>query len=200
MANNEEMIKKLIKDYACLSYKNEFSCVKYYYDFNSVHVNVYFDCYDENCPSFNLILIYGKEYYFTPLNIKNNSLESKYLTKIPKLILEKILFEGSLEKFYNIMCDKILTTDKRNINYENDIIFTRTLHNPNNYEDKPFFKSLRKVPMSRDMFNKMQFNYELPHSVLLQVQKRGYTFVFTKNPKHRKHLTLILEEFLDDWF
>ena len=196
--NNEEMIKKLEYEYNKLSLKKEFTCIKYYYVFNSVHVNIYFDCYDKNCPAFNLILNYGKDYYFTPLNIKNNSLESKYLTKIPKSILGKIIFEGKLEKFYESMCNVVLTKDKISINYEKDTLFTKTLNNSQYYEKKPFFKNLKKSNMSSEMFDKLKFCYNIPDSTLYGLKQKGYTFVFTSNPRHRKNLTLILKELCDN--
>lgn len=193
VCNNKEMIKKLKDEYDGLSFKKEFTCIKYYYVFNSVHVNVYFDCYDENCPAFNLILIYGNDYYFTPLNINNNSLGTQYLTKIPKSILNKILFEGRLEKFYDVMRDEVLTNDKKVINYENETLFTKTLHNSQYCENKPFFKNLKKSNMSSEMYNKLKFSYSISDSTLQELKQKGYTFVFTSNPMHRRNLTLILE-------
>ena len=194
--NNEEMIKKLKSEYDNLPFKKEFTCIKYYYLYNYVHVNIYFDCYDKRCPAFNLILVYENDYYFTSLNINNNSIESQYLTKIPKSILNRILFEERLEKFYDVMCEEVLTNEKKVINYEKETLFMKTLHNSQYCENKPFFKNLKKSNMSSEMYNKLKFSYNLQDSILEEVKQKGYTFVFTSNPMHRKSLTLILKRIM----
>lgn len=40
------------------------ACIKYSFVYNNVKVNIYFDMFDKQMPSLNLVLIYKKKYYF----------------------------------------------------------------------------------------------------------------------------------------
>lgn len=92
----------LINQYkrTCVPAKN--SCLKYYYQFHNVHVNVYFDAFEEKSVSLSMILSANGKYYYTPLNILNTGTSTQYLKKIPFQILEKILVDEHLTCFLKI--------------------------------------------------------------------------------------------------
>ena len=81
----------LFNKYDELEYKNKLTSLKFYYKYNGVNINLYFDAYDVDSLSFSVILSYDGEYYFTSLNIMNNTMKTEYLVDIPSKMLGKIL-------------------------------------------------------------------------------------------------------------
>ncbi|WP_077462585.1 hypothetical protein [Rodentibacter caecimuris] len=64
----------LIKKYNSLLKKEKSTTIKYYFIFNDVNVNLYFDAYDNNNPLLSMVLVSDKQYYYTSLNVNNENI------------------------------------------------------------------------------------------------------------------------------
>lgn len=92
----------LVNIYKKIPEKTKATCLKFYYQYNNVNVNVYFDAFDSQSVSLSIVLAAEKNYYYTPLNILNTGIITEYLSEIPPLILKKILVDNHLGDFYKI--------------------------------------------------------------------------------------------------
>lgn len=183
----------LINRYNCIPQKTNATCLKYHYEYNSVHVNVYFDAFDVNSVSFSIVLVYGNKYYYTSLNILNSGIETEYLTKIPSQILSKILVDNCLDDFYRKMETHILE-DRPYVNYYNkDKYFINTIRYSKTNLDLPFWSHIRRVRMSDDTLYKLNAKADISLETLQKIQNKGLTLVRTADSTKRKELTIILQ-------
>lgn len=186
----------LINQYkrTCVPAKN--SCLKYYYQFHNVHVNVYFDAFEEKSVSLSMILSANGKYYYTPLNILNTGTSTQYLKKIPFQILEKILVDEHLTCFFEDMESHLLNDRSYSTHYDKDVGFVNTVKNIKPFEtiNLPFWRGLRKVHMQDETMYKLSTRADISLETLKKIQQEGYTLVRTQDPNQRKELTLILQE------
>lgn len=183
----------LVNIYNKIPEKTKATCLKFYYQYNNVNVNVYFDAFDSQSVSLSIVLAAEKNYYYTPLNILNTGIITEYLSEIPPLILKKILVDNHLGDFYKNM-EKHLLEDKPYFNYYNeDTYFVNTIKYAQNKLDLPFWWHLRKVPMTDDTLYKLNARADITFDILRKIQQEGYTLVRTSDPEKRKELTIILD-------
>ena len=117
----------LVDIYNSIPKKTKATCLKFYYQYHNVNVNVYFDAFDNQSVVLSIVLSAKKKYYYTPLNILNTGMITEYLSEIPPQILEKILVDNHLDDFYENM-EKHLLEDKPHFNYYNeDTYFVNTI-------------------------------------------------------------------------
>ncbi|CUU83174.1 acyl carrier protein [Campylobacter hyointestinalis subsp. hyointestinalis] len=187
----------LTNQYNLQTSQKEDDCLKLNYKFNNVSVNLYFDIYDVDSIAFHMILIYEESYYYTALNIDNIISRNQYLTKVPENILFKILTNGSLDKFYNNMRQRILEDKFIASKYSKDIDFKKVLKNTDKDTDddeKPFLYCLRKTQMSEKQLEKLYSRLNIARKILWEIKKQGYTIVTTSDFTKRKKLILILKD------
>lgn len=187
----------LTNQYNLQTSQKEDDCLKLNYKFNNVSVNLYFDIYDVDSIAFHMILIYEESYYYTALNIDNIISRNQYLTKVPENILFKILTNGSLDKFYNNMRQRILEDKFIASKYSKDIDFKKVLKNTDKDTDddeKPFLYCLRKTQMSEKQLEKLYSRLNIARKILWEIKKEGYTIVTTSDFTKRKKLILILKD------
>lgn len=190
-----EVVKsKMLFTYQNLSFKKKETCLKYFYKFNNVNVNVFFDAYDENSMTFSIILAYEKNYYFTPLNITNNKIRKEYLTQIPIQILSNILVENHLDDFFYSMEEHILTSNPVINFYNNEKIFVNTIAFNKKNIDLPFWHFIRRTRMTDDTLEELSERADISRHILKKIQNNGMTLVRTGDPRKRKKLTIILNE------
>lgn len=189
----QEVIDKLYADYAELNYHRSDIFVKYHYQYNNVHVNVYFDAYDDDNCLFTLVLYRDREYYFTTLGLGAN-IESRYLKKIPSSILHQLLYEGHLDNFYNDMETHILNMNPIVNKYSKDIMYGAAVKRSSNEEDLPFLHTVRHVRMSDDILETLVTTMNIDRAILIQLQDLNYTLVRTGDISKRKSLTAILDD------
>ena len=155
----------LVDIYNSIPKKTKATCLKFYYQYHNVNVNVYFDAFD-----------------------------NQSVSEIPPQILEKILVDNHLDDFYENM-EKHLLEDKPYFNYYNeDTYFVNTIKYAKSKLDLPFWWYLRKVPMSDDTLYKLNARADITFDILRKIQQEGYTLVRTPDPEKRKELTLILKQ------
>jgi hypothetical protein len=193
-----ETKEKLLEEYRGLSFPKETTAIKYWYQYNLVNVNIFFDAFDKDNPNLAMVLAYDNSYYYTSLNIKNTSITKEYLAKIPANILEQILDENNmLNSFFNNIEEHIISKRARWINYSNNEIFSRTLRNTlrdsKGRKDLPFLSGIKRVPMSNEMFNTLTQTMGIDKMILEKIQSSGITMVRTSDPTRRKKLTIILD-------
>lgn len=187
----------LTNQYNLQTSQKEDDCLKLNYKFNNVSVNLYFDIYDVDSIAFHMILIYEESYYYTALNIDNIISRNQYLTKVPENILFKILTNGSLDKFYNNMRQRILEDKFIASKYSKDIDFKKVLKNTDkdtDEDEKPFLYCLRKTQMSEKQLEKLYSRLNIARKILWEIKKQGYTIVTTSDFTKRKKLILILKD------
>lgn len=171
------------------------TAIKYYFQYEKVNVNIYFDAYDKSNLSMCLILNYEKEYYYTSLNINNTKIKTEYLEKIPINILSKILDENKqLNNFYDSIETHIENKKPKIINYKDDVLFKNTLSFSNHRKDLPFIRGIRKVPMTDKTFKNLNETLGININILRQIKDCNMTLVRTNNPELRKNITLILKD------
>jgi hypothetical protein len=185
----------LLNKYDELKFKNRLTSLKFHYKYNEVNINLYFDAYDIDSISFSIILIYGGEYYFTSLNIMNNTIKTEYLVDIPSKILEKILVDNKLEDFYLKMEEYILNHEPIKINYEKDKLFVNTIKHKDKSTKLPFWHHIRKVRMSVKTLNELREYGDISRNVLLEIRNENLTLVRTGDPRKRNNLTMILSQY-----
>lgn len=184
----------LIDMYNDIPKKTKDVCLKFYYQYNNVNVNVYFDAFDNQSVVLCMVLAAERKYYYTTLNILNTGMTKEYLSEIPPQILEKILVDNHLDDFYENMEKHLLTDNPYFISYNDDTYFVNTIKYSNVELDLPFWKCLRKVPMSDDTLYKLSTRADITFDILRKIQQEGYTLVRTSDPEKRKELTLILKQ------
>ena len=190
----QEVIQHLIEEYNGLKFRNQFTAIKYRFNYNSVDVNIFFDAYDNKVPAMSMILAYKREYYYTSLNINNTKIRTQYLEKIPSAILNQIMDENyHLYALFSNIEKHILEDDKIVINYEKDILFVNTMKYSRSRENLPFLYSLRKTKMSNEMLERLSETMGIDREVLRKIQSAGFTIVRTDDVKKRKCLTAIIE-------
>lgn len=187
--------EKLVALYQAIPKKTKAICLKYHYIYNGVNVNIYFDAFDKKSLSFCIILVADKKYYFTPLNILKEGLNTEYLNDIPIEILRGILTDNKLDDFYQHMENYILQNKPYTNYYSKDIIFTNTTSYQKGEIDLPFWQGVRKVRMSDENLIKLSHRADIPFNVLREIQRNHLTLVRTAKPERRRDLTLILNEF-----
>ncbi|MCV3481579.1 DNA repair protein Rad50 [Campylobacter lari] len=173
----------LLKKYNDIQYKRLENCIKLYYQYHNVNVNLYFNGYDKNYPSAFMILSNEKSYHITTFNVDNFDEKNQYLKKIPNPILNLINDnENTLISFYNEMRRRIKKDNFQYINYSNDRIFTNTIKfNKNEETGNPFFHYLRIGQMSSKQFKKLSYSTNLSKEILMKIQRAGFTIVTTSN-------------------
>lgn len=194
----QEAINKLNKDWSNLKIKGRSSVLKYYFKFNGVNVNVYFDKYDRDLPNLSVILIKDKDYYYTSLNILNVNIHTEYLEAIPLNILENIEDEDHhLNAFFDEIDNQILKIDYVGTSYKKDKIYKNTMKytvakNPHR-KDLPFLSGLRhNAEMTKDTFKRLHATLGIKCSVLKQIQNKKMTLVRTPDIDKRKDLVVVL--------
>lgn len=193
---NNTVIQKLKTEYLNLDFKTKQTALKYYYQFNKVDVNVFFDAYDELNPSLSLILHFDKDYYYTSLNINDDEISNQYLEQIqPNLLVNILDDKKTLNDFYIQMNEKLNSTQPKCIYYKKDTIFTTTLKIPKKRDDLPFIDGLRKVRMNDITLIKLSKTMSIERQILKEIQNRDLTIVRTSDPERRKKLILILQQY-----
>lgn len=189
----EEVKNHLITEYDNLEFKKEFTALKYFFKYNNVRVNIFFDNYDISAPSMSVILVYNKTYYYTSLNIKNTAVRTNYLEKIPLDILKQLLDENNhLYNFFESIEAHILNGNKVIINYEKDTCFANTMKYSRTRSDLPFLHSLRKIKMPNDTLERLFETTGIDKAVLEEIQSEGFTIVRTADVTKRKSLKAII--------
>lgn len=191
-------MKESTKDYLVNIYNNipkktKATCLKFYYQYNNVNVNVYFDAYDSQSVGLSIVLAAEKNYYYTPLNILNTGMITEYLSEIPHQILVKILVDNRLDDFYENMEKHLLNNKPNFIYYNEDTYFVNTIKYAQNKLDLPFWWHLRKSPMTKDTLYKLNARADITFDILRKIQQEGYTLVRTSDPEKRNELTIILD-------
>ncbi len=190
-----EQVKELLKSkYNNLKLKKSCTCLKYYYMYHDIHVNLFFDAYDPNCLSLCLILSNKKQYYFTPLNISDSSIHAEYLSKIPIEILSKILVDKHLNDFYESMEEHILSNEPHVNFYINDTVFVNTIRFTAE-KDLPFWSHIRRVRMTDKTLKELNARADISYKTLLEIQAKNLTLVRTADALKRKKLTMILSNY-----
>ncbi|GAA0084743.1 hypothetical protein UT300007_11820 [Clostridium sp. CTA-7] len=193
-------MREIVRDYLFnkydeLEYKKKLTSLKFYYKYNGVNINLYFDAYDVDSLSFSVILSYDGEYYFTSLNIMNNTIKTEYLVDIPSKMLGKILVNNKLEHFYFKMEEYILNNEPIKINYEKDKLFVNTIKYKKKGTDLPFWHHIRKVRMTDTTLNELSEHGDISRNILIQIQNQNLTLVRTGDPRKRNNLTMILGQY-----
>lgn len=191
-------MKNSTKNYLINEYKkcqhNKSSCIKFYYKYNGVNVNLYFDAYEPESTNLSLVLVYEDYYYFKVMNILNKNLDSEYLKDIPNQILNRILVNNSLKNFYETMEINILNSEPYKTTY-NDKIFSNTLKYNRKDDELPFWYCIRHKRMTDITLEKLLQSMDISRDTLLEIQSRRLTLVRTPDYNKRKELTIILDEF-----
>lgn len=191
-------MKNSTKDYLIRKYNkcqhSKSSCVKFYYKYNDVKVNLYFDAYEPESTNLSLVLIYEEYYYFKVMNILNENLDREYLKDIPNQILNRILVDNSLKNFYETMEIKILNSEPFKTTY-NDKIFSNTLKYNRKDDELPFWYCIRHRRMTDITLEKLLQSMDISRDTLQEIQSRRLTLVRTPDCNKRKELTVILDEF-----
>lgn len=192
----KESVKNFLTEkYNELNHKASYTCLKYHYKYKGVNVNLYFDAYDPDSLSLYLILIYEKEYYYTPLNISDSNVQKEYLKKIPQKILERILVNNHLTEFYENMEEHILNNKCIVNSYLKDIIFVNTMkYIKKDSIDLPFWDHVRRTRMQDTTLKKLMARTDISYKVLKAIQDNNSTLVRTDKISRRKKLTVILRE------
>ncbi|MCR6591962.1 Uncharacterised protein [Campylobacter insulaenigrae] len=164
-------------------YKKIENCIKLYYQYHNVNVNLYFSGYDKNYPSAFMILSNNKSYYITAFNVNNFDEKNQYLKKIPDPILNLIKDDNKkLISFYDEMRMRIKKDNFQNIKYSNDKIFTNTIKfNKNEETGNPFFHYLKRKPMSSRHFKKLFYSMNISKEILMKIQQAKLTIVTTSD-------------------
>ena len=183
----------LVNIYNNIPIKTKVTCLKFYYQYNNVNVNVYFDAFDSQSVGLSIVLAAEKNYYYTPLNILNTGMITEYLSEIPRQILAKILVDYRLDDFYENMEKHLLNNKPQFIYYNEDTYFVNTIKYAQNKLDLPFWWHLRKVPMTDDTLYKLNARADITFDILRKIQQEGYTLVRTSDPEKRNELTIILD-------
>ena len=100
----------LVDIYNSIPKKTKATCLKFYYQYNNVNVNVYFDAFDNQSVVLSIVLSAKKKYYYTPLNILNTGMITEYLSEIPHQILVKILVDDNVKIKFTKM-DRLIFTN-----------------------------------------------------------------------------------------
>lgn len=187
--------KLLISKYHKEFQKNKSdSCLKLRYQYKDVTINLYFDAFDDPYTTLNVILIYGKDYYFSPLIIDGDNVRG-YLTDLPYSMQKRIIIDKSLNNFYNVMAQKISNSPWKAINYLEDNCFKKIYFNKKSTQSKdnlPFISGLRKSNMSKETFERLCKRKDIELSELRYIKENGYTVVRTSDPQRRKKLSGLL--------
>ncbi len=190
----QETLDKLEKDYENKAWKKDSShAIKYHFTYNGIHINVYYDHFDNDSNNCILIMIYGDQYYLSPLNVKSNKIKKQYLTKLPPIMFAPILDKNNqLDDFFFHIEQYILTHDPfYNISYQTDLLFKNT--SKYNCEEPPFFQGVKRTNMTDTHKEKLYSLYDIPLHILDELQRQHKTLVRTANPARRKKLRLILQ-------
>ena len=191
---NEETRNKMMQDYSRLRFKGAGACVKYWYKYNDVNVNLYFDAYDKDCLSLTLIMIADGLFYGAPLNVMNTSLKKEYLPKLPPAFRNKITVYNKLDTFYEDMQKKIPTIRPYDTNYLDDTIFSQTYKFQKGIIELPFLADKRQTRMTDAMLEQLHGQFHISRKVLYQIQRKGCTLVRTDDVARRSTLRYILNE------
>lgn len=199
------MLNDLILEYKrCFTNNNKNDCLKISYQHNSVGVNLFFDAYDEQSLALSIILNYGKECYFTPIDIRYFEFKNIFFLKdCPSAILYQIM---SPERKLNLFCknmrehiEEYITKSKnQQINLKcdyGDECFREALEkSKNKHYITPFLHHIRNTKMSNEQFTRLKDEISIDKETLKKLQKNGRTIVTTNDPLKRKTLTMILDE------
>lgn len=187
----ETTFQKLLEDYNKLKNPRETTAIKYVGSFNNVHINIYFDAWDEDNYNFQLILQNKPEYYLNTLNIYNNDFSSKYLPNLPDKIKEAITVNHELKEFYIKLEDIIENNNCSFINYNSDKIYSNTSkYNPP--EEEMYLKTLSHKNMTKDMKDWLELNTNISLNMINKIRNSNLTFVRTSDINKRKKLNVIL--------
>lgn len=191
---NEETRNKMMQDYSRLRFKGAGACVKYWYKYNDVDVNLYFDAYDKDCLSLTIVMLTDGLFYATPLNIMNTSLKKEYLPKLPPVFRSKIVVDNKLDIFYEDMQKKIPTAKIYRTNYLDDVIFSKTYKYQKGVVELPFLADKRNTRMTDTMLEQLHEQFHISRKILYQIQRKGYTLVRTDDVAKRSTLKYILNK------
>ena len=192
----ETILEKLVSDYNFLiNAKNSRSaCIKYTFQYNKVTVNLYFDMFDSQLPSLNLVLIYLHNYYYSSLNVSKLIIPNQFLNQIPREILTQIIdFNETLLSFFEKVNNELLCQTPIRASYAKDYQFKDAVCKSNK-ENLPFLYCLRHKRMQDETLLLLQDTLAIPFIVLKAIQNHNMTIVRTDNIEYRKELTVILRE------
>ncbi|MBP5601888.1 MAG: hypothetical protein J6X78_04090 [Treponema sp.] len=191
------MLEKLKSDYNLLiaAKHSKSACVKYSLQFNNVTINLYFDMFDTQLSSLNLILIYLHNYYYTSLNASNISIPSQYLKQIPIEILSQILdADKTLKSFFAKINEEVLNKQPIRASYSKDYQFINAVTSDKSTDNLPFLHHLRHGRMQNETLELLHATMSIPYMALKAIQNHNMTLVRTDKLEYRKQLTLILQE------
>lgn len=195
---NIDLKTKLIDEYKKINSKKSETAIKYYFVFNKVHVNLYFDNFDIENPCLTLILLYGSDYYTTPLNINLLGKQKEFLKEVPNAILNEIVnSDKKLDSFFYEVKKHIMTEYPKPANYSKDNIFSNKFGNNKNADKTdflPFLFCIRHLKMTDKTLHNLAETMSIEIEKLRSLQKKGLTLVRTADSKKRKKLTIILKE------
>ncbi len=190
----QEVIDMLTRKYNELEHIDIRTCLKYHFVYNEVNVNIFFDAYDELNPSLTMILVFEKDYYYFPLNIKNVNIRKEYLNDLPNSMLNNILVDNQLTAFFENI-EKELLSSKPHINYyTKEKIFVNTIKYSKDKEKLPFLSGIRKVRMQDTTLSMLNETLGIDVEILKKIQNENMTLVRTGDILRRKKITLILNE------
>lgn len=193
----DKILEKLISDYSSIVYAQnaKIACIKYSFEYNNEKVNIYFDIFDKQMPSLNLVLIYMKKYYYTSLNASKINIPTQYLKQIPTEILSEIQDSNyTLTEFFEKLNNKIMTNKPDYASYSSDYDFKDALKHNKNIENLPFLYCLRHKRMTEKTLNLLQETFAISSRILKIIQNHNMTLIRTGNSKYRKELTVVLSE------
>ena len=192
---------RLIQNYNSFKEKNDNSTLKYSYSYNNVRVRLYFDTFDNESLSLTVVLIYGDQYYYSPLKIGSGGVITSYLPKLSGPILSRLLYDGQLKKFYSNMNNHILSDEFELSSYESDKDFLKGISYENKQKKKtsnpPFWYCLRRKRMSDKTLKVLKETMDIEAEKLLRIQAANMTLVRTADIRKRKTLTAILGDNVD---
>ena len=188
----------LVNKYNSLSYKCKETALKCYFQYNKIHVNIYFDNYDFDAPNMHLLLKSKTESYFTALSIHNNLAKKEYLNRLPWDIRKQIIDNNnSLDGFFDAIEQKILEGHLCTIFYSKDDFFKKEIRRiqQNRVEkDFNFIDTIIRGSMSIEMEKWLYENSSINAEIAKKIKAKGYTFRRTADFNKRKCIRIILRD------
>lgn len=190
---NYDVATHLYNEYCKITAPDITTAIKHNFEYNSVSVSFYYDCYDETAPTAMIILKYNKYLYATQLKIRTMK---GYLSNIPKEILNRIKVKESLINFYRELHSVVLTRKGQAVCYkiDDDFISAKTFfRKKENERELPFIAGLRRGNMSDDM-EKWLRGKNVKESLITKLKEYKYTVVRTDEIEKRRILITLIED------
>lgn len=181
---DKKILDYLEKIYTEKKFKKKETCIKTFFSYNGVNINVYFDNYDKKNPVLHVVFHLKNIYYLKTFNFVNMK---KYLSNVPPEILTQLKYENQLEDFYTRL-EQVMNENKWiPANYEKDY-FYKEAFKKTKLDIQPFFWHLRKENMQQAHKELLYKNLNISLDDLDYIQKKGFTVVTTSDIKKRNIL------------